>query len=149
MIEYIQDFFALEGDEDDAEKVMEHNVATDDDDNALARLDAMSSKGASLLSVVQAQIGGGGGGGSISSSNINILKILDDVLLDEMNVSKNLTAWPCESFWTVGEPGDRLTISPIIQRIARAISPQCDAPFTSCFVQRDKCEFNGDGACLK
>ena len=85
-------------------------------------------------------------------SNISgdILKELDDVLLREMKISKNLTAWPCESFWTVGEPPDgTLKLSPIITRIARAISPNCTAPYTSCFVQKDLCEFKGDGQCKK
>jgi hypothetical protein len=135
LIEYVQDFLVLEGAEDDIDKVTAYYDTTNDDDNTLSQLDAMYATGASLLSLLQIQNAG------------DIRKMLDEVLLDEMKISKNLTTWPCESFWTVGEPEDRLRISPIIQRIAKAMSPDCDAPFTSCFVNRDKCEFNGDGVC--
>lgn len=97
---------------------------------------AMASRGASLLT--HAQIG-------IAQS---MLKELDKVLLDEMRKSKNLTAWPCESFWTVGDPSnDDLKFSNLISRISKSMSPDCKAPFTSCFVKRDQCEFVGDGKC--
>lgn len=83
-----------------------------------------------------------------SSTNQNdLLRALDQVLLDEMEISKNLTAWPCQSFWTVGEPSTRLELSPIVSRIAKDISPDCTSPFVSCFVKRDKCEAKGDGKC--
>lgn len=135
LIESVQDFLVLEGAENDIDKVTTYYKTTTDDDNTLSQLDAMYAKGASLLSLLQTQVQG------------NVLKILDEVLLDEMKISNNLTAWPCQSFWTVGEAEDRSTISPIIRRIAKAMSPNCDAQFTSCFVNRDKCEFNGDGVC--
>lgn len=78
----------------------------------------------------------------------NLFSVLDDVLMEEMTISQNLTNWPCESFWTVGESDDRLKLSPIISRVARAVSPNCTAPYTKCFVKRDKCEASGDGRCL-
>lgn len=135
MIDNVKTFFAMEEEEDAIDNLLAHYATIHGGDTSQAKLDVMYAKGASLLSLIQSQTEG------------NVLKMLDDVLLDEMKISKNLTAWPCESFWTVGEPQDRLSISPIIQRIAKAMSPQCDAPFTSCFVKRDKCEFKGDGAC--
>ena len=80
----------------------------------------------------------------------DILKTFDDVLLDELRISKNLTSWPCESFWTVGDPSDNpQNLSPSITKIAEAISPNCTAPFTSCFVKRDLCEAKGDSECHK
>ncbi len=135
LIEYVKNFLDMEAKEEDIDKVTAYYGTTNDDDNTLSQLDAMYATGASLLSLMQTQTQG------------SILKILDDVLLDEMILSKNLSAWPCQSFWTVGEPEDRSTISPIIRRIAKSMSPQCDSPFTSCFVNRDKCEFKGDGVC--
>lgn len=97
---------------------------------------AMAAHGASILT--HAQI----------DRPPSLLKELDEVLLDEMRKSKNLTAWPCESFWTVGDPSsDHLKFSSLIARISSAMSPDCKAPFTSCFVKRDQCEAVGDGKC--
>lgn len=106
--------------------------------NSLAELSHMFSEGTSLLTVLKTKA---------KAQNEDILKMLDDVLLDEMRISDNLTAWPCESFWTVGEPGSRLEISPIISSISKAMSPNCTAPYASCFVKKDKCEAEGDGRC--
>ena len=79
-----------------------------------------------------------------------LMQVMDDVLLDEMQISKNLTAWPCQSFWTVGEASSantRLELSPIISKVAESMSPNCTSPLVSCFVKRDKCEAKGDGKC--
>ncbi|CAJ1950636.1 unnamed protein product [Cylindrotheca closterium] len=74
--------------------------------------------------------------------------ITNDVIKDEMQLSKDLTAWPCQSFWTVGEDEtDRLKLSPAISDIAKAISPDCESEMNDCFVKRDKCEAKGDGEC--
>lgn len=151
LVEKAQDFFQLKSQENlfseviaeyeqviDDDKVIEGG---DDDDNALVRLNSMYAEGESLLSLIKNNKNNG-------NKDNDILKILDDVLLDEMKISKNLTEWPCESFWTVGEPDNRLEISPIIRSISKSMSPNCDAPHTSCFVKRDKCEFKGDGKCI-
>jgi hypothetical protein len=137
LIYLIQEFLGLEQDDSILEKVLEEEMETDDYETPLTRLDDMYAKGALLMSLVQATI----------SSDENILRTLDEVLVDEMKISKNLTSWPCESFWTVGDPDDRLQLNPIIRRISKAMSPNCSAPFTSCFVKRDKCEYTGDGKC--
>lgn len=84
---------------------------------------------------------------SVESDNMNVRKTLNDVLVDEMRISKNLTAWPCESFWTVGDDEEPLKLSPIVSKVSKAISPNCSAPYTSCFVKRDKCEAKSDGKC--
>jgi hypothetical protein len=136
LIDMIQEFLGLERDDSVMEKVMDENMKANDDDNAISKLDDMYADGARLLSLVQSKTPGG-----------NMLSMLDGVLMDEMKISKDLTAWPCESFHSVGEPGDRFHMSPIIQHISRAMSPNCTAPFTSCFVKRDTCEYNGDGQC--
>jgi hypothetical protein len=95
------------------------------------------SAGASMLAGIQ------------TVSQDELMSMLDDVLMDDLRMSKNLTAWPCESFWTVGEPSSPLRLSPITKRIAKALSPNCSDPSVSCFVQRDKCESRGDGVCSK
>ena len=71
-----------------------------------------------------------------------------------MKQTKNLSTWPCLSFWTVGSDGNGNTnnnnignMSPMIQHLAKQLSPNCDAPFTKCFVARDVCEYHGDGIC--
>jgi len=83
------------------------------------------------------------------SKDVRVLHVLDEVLRDELWKTKNLTNWPCESFWTVGEAHARTKLSPFAIKIARSFSPNCSAPFTNCWVQRDKCEAAGDGVCAK
>ena len=78
----------------------------------------------------------------------NIFEELDKVLLEELRVSKNMTGWPCESFWTVGSQ-DPLKLSPVVSRIAKSMSPDCLANYTSCWVKRDHCESKGDGECAE
>ena len=96
----------------------------------------MRAYGTSILTAVQ------------STTHGDILQELDSVLSDEMKISKNLSAWPCESFWTVGEINDDpLKISPRITRVAKALSPDCDDLLISCWVKRDLCEATGDGKC--
>lgn len=122
-------------------------IEEEDDDNRLAELNRMYADGSRLMSLLQMRAKTNEKKSMTNNSTSDIFKILDDVLLDEMRISKNLSAWPCESFWTVGEPGNRLEISPIIISISKAMSPNCTAPYTSCFVNRDKCEARGDGKC--
>lgn len=152
LVNTAQSFFGLDMEQDDLFHAVSSeygSVYIDDDklkkdaqgekmevDNRLTALNDMYSEGSRLLSLVQT-----------NANENDILQILDDVLLDEMHISNNLTTWPCESFWTVGEPGKRLKISPIISSISRAMSPNCSAPYTSCFVKRDECEARGDGKC--
>ena len=107
--------------------------APDDDQEGLFQ--AQEVWGSNILTHLQ----------SVSQQDVN--KVLDQVLLDEMKLSKNLTAWPCQSFWTAGEAPDPTKLSPLTQRLARALSPDCDDPYASCFVKRDKCEAKGDGLC--
>lgn len=137
LIDRIQEFLGLErGDEKVVEAIMAEEMHVDANENAISKLDSLYAQGATLLSLMQTK-----------NEGVNLLQILDEVLLDEMRISKNLTAWPCESFWNVGDPKNRLEISPVLQRISQAMSPNCTAPFTSCFVKRDKCEYAGDGKC--
>lgn len=140
LIEEIQIFLGL--DTDDILEEMEGNVAMSGEGDLFqdmgSRFIAMTSYGASMLTHAQLLI------------QPSIMKELDSALLEEMRISKNLTAWPCGSFWTVGDSErDSRELSPIVKRIAEALSPDCSAPFTSCFVQRDICEAKGDGKCRK
>mmetsp|Transcript_33463 Transcript_33463/g.78917 ORF Transcript_33463/g.78917 Transcript_33463/m.78917 type:complete len:399 (-) Transcript_33463:1006-2202(-) len=132
--------------EDDDESNHGDTEEEEDDDNSLARLDGMYRDGSRLMYLVQKKSKPKKRRAKSKKTN-DILKMLDDVLLDEMKLSNNLTNWPCESFWTVGEPENRLELSPVIRSIAKAMSPNCTAPYTSCFVKKDKCEANGDGEC--
>lgn len=138
-------------DDDDDKSNQGHREAgeedDDDDDIGEAHFDHMVAEGSRVMSLVQKQANAIGKEAKAKYDTNDIFKILDDVLLDEMRISKNLTAWPCESFWSVGEPENRLEISPVIQSISRAMSPNCTAPYTSCFVKKDKCEAKGDGKC--
>jgi hypothetical protein len=139
LIDHIQEFLGLDR-ENSMEEIIEEPemgeaLVPPEDEDVNGLYSSMASYGTIMMTFLQ------------SMNSADILKTLDEVLLDELRISKNLTAWPCESFWTVGEPNDRLQLSPIISRNARAASPNCTAPFTSCFVKRDRCEAKGDGKC--
>lgn len=161
LVETAQDFFGLDLEQEDLfnkvnseyEKLFPDDddenkgvIEKEDDDNVLAELDHMFAEGSRLMSILQMKANTIEKKAKTKTAT-NILKVLDDVLLDEMRLSNNLTAWPCQSFWTVGEPGNRLELSPIIRSISKAMSPNCTAPYTSCFVKIDKCEAQGDGRC--
>ena len=135
-VDWVEGYLDLEQPEDLEDNSLFFNKF-DEENN----VDNLYDQGAALLSLLQTKMA------QISPQPIDMMKELDDVLLDEMRISKNLTAWPCESFWTVGEPNNRLQISPPIQRIAQQLSPDCSDPFVNCFVKKDKCEHAGDGKC--
>jgi hypothetical protein len=79
---------------------------------------------------------------------VDVRSVLDEVLVDELSRTKNFSAWPCLSFWAVGDEPNVYALSPAVQKIARAVSPDClgDA-MANCWVGRDKCEAHGDGPC--
>lgn len=105
------------------------------DDDQAGLFDAEESYGTQMLTYVQ------------SVSHVNVNDVLDQVLLEELKLTKNMTKWPCPSFWAAGDDPEPFKLSPIAMRLAKALSPDCDAPFASCFVPRDKCEGKGDGLC--
>jgi hypothetical protein len=79
---------------------------------------------------------------------VDVWKVMDDVLVDELDKTKNFSAWPCLSFWAVGDEPNVFDLSPIVQRIARSVSPDCmNDALANCWVGRDKCEAHGDGPC--
>ena len=161
LVETAQEFFGLDMDQDDLLNLVINEydklgddddenqgvVEKDDDDNSLAQLNYMYADGAKLMGLMQTKAKSEVRKAKAKEKTNDILKMLDDVLLDEMKISNNLTNWPCESFWTVGEPDNRLELSPIIRSISAAMSPNCTAPYTTCFVKKDKCEAKGDGVC--
>jgi hypothetical protein len=79
----------------------------------------------------------------------DVRAVLDGVLADELEKTRNFLAWPCLPFWAAGDEPDVHKLSPAVQKIARAASPDClgDA-MSNCWVGRDKCEAHGDGPCL-
>jgi hypothetical protein len=104
-------------------------------DGMQSALDAQKRSGTELLNNVQAVY------------RVDVREAMDDVLLDELNKTKSFSTWPCLSFWTAGDEPDPLNISPIVQRIAKALSPDCDDALANCWVARDKCEARADGLC--
>lgn len=105
----------------------------DDDDDHESLYEAHAAYGTQILTHVQ------------EVSRVNVMAVLDQVLLDELKLSKNLTIWPCPSFWSVAP----IIISPLVQRLAKALSPDCEDPYAKCWVERDKCEAAGDAVCAK
>jgi hypothetical protein len=77
---------------------------------------------------------------------VKVVKVMDDVLLDELARSKNFTKWPCLSFW--GDDTDP-PLSAAGRRLAQALSLDCEGgdPYANCFVARDRCESRGDAEC--
>jgi hypothetical protein len=66
-------------------------------------------------------------------------------LLDELDSTQDLSSWPCKSLWDLD--GLAMDASDVLSDNAKRFSPDCDAPFTSCFVKKDLCEMKGDAAC--
>jgi hypothetical protein len=66
---------------------------------------------------------------------------MEVALSDELAKTKQLQAWPCLSFWDVG--GD----SQQSQFVASQLIPQCSAPWTTCVVEKDRCEERKDPTC--
>lgn len=120
-------------------KDLQESVEADDeveyapDDDQSTMFEALELIGTQLLSRIQ--------------EDVDIKRVLDQVLVDELKNSKNLSVWPCPSFWSAGEPDDPNQLSPIVQRLARALSPDCNDAYGQCWVQRDKCEASADGPC--
>ena len=99
----------------------------------------VESLGAELLTRVAKQVAPG------DETNV-LLDVLDQVLQGEMQRTKDMSVWPCPSFW---DPPAPLQLSDVTQQLARALSPNCDDPYVSCFVKKDKCEAAGDAVCKK
>jgi len=70
-----------------------------------------------------------------------------DILANELKTTKNLTKWPCLSFWNVGTSQRRENMSDVSKSIAKAYSPNCRGSFVKCSVARDTCEEKGDPIC--
>jgi hypothetical protein len=124
------------------DKDVDAEVAIDDDQASL--MDAELAYGSQLLTHIQLH---GLDGGRNRTVGQGIMELLDQVLLDEFRKTKDLTVWPCPSFWSSNENGAPL--SELAQRLAQKLSPNCDDPYNSCFVPRDQCEFKGDALCIE
>ena len=75
---------------------------------------------------------------TIKEVNDKDLKEVERVLQQELDSTNGLKKWPCRSFWDLNVP---------LSSLAERLSPNCNAPFTSCGVKRDHCEMNGDARC--
>lgn len=75
------------------------------------------------------------------------MSILSDFLTKELDLTDNLTKWPCLSFWDVSDGGNAMTVEKYSKDLAKMIIPDCSAPLTKCTVKRDVCEGKGDIAC--
>ena len=119
-------------------------VAIDDDQASL--MDAELAYGSQLLTHVQQH--GLDGGRANRTVGRSLMDLLDQVLLEEFQKTKDMTVWPCPSFWS-SHDSDEPSLSEWAQRLAQQLSPNCDDPYNSCFVPRDQCEFKGDALCTK
>jgi hypothetical protein len=73
----------------------------------------------------------------------NDLSMLQAVLQDELDSTNNLRKWPCKSLWDVGD----IQKDDVLSNTARKLVPDCNAPFTTCGVKKDRCEMIGDVKC--
>jgi len=77
-----------------------------------------------------------------------IENVFEPVMKEEFRKSNSLSAWPCQSFWSVGDdPHPAKHLSLPIQNIAIEMSPNCNADYTKCTVEKDRCEERGDAIC--
>lgn len=97
------------------------------DDDQIGMFEAEMAYGTQLLTQLQ---------------HADILQEMDALLVKEMQETKQFTKWPCPSFWQHNVP-----LSKLGQRLAQALSPDCDDPYAKCSVPRDRCEFHGDAVC--
>lgn len=81
------------------------------------------------------------------------IKEYEEVLQKELGSTKQLSKWPCNSFWWLEgkqveeRDGDgNVNLSSLL---AKELSPDCNAEYNQCFVPRDLCESAGDGKCKK
>ena len=85
------------------------------------------------------------------STSDAVKKSLHDAFNGEMKLSKDMTVWPCPSFWEgVNSDGDAEDDQMrIIRLISTEIVPDCsdDNPFARCTVNRDRCEVRSDSQC--
>lgn len=65
-------------------------------------------------------------------------------LREELSSTNTLRKWPCKSLWLTDLGDDH---PPHVAQRARALVPNCSAPFTTCGVQRDLCEQSPGGHC--
>ena len=98
---------------------------------------------------------------SALSSNNKFEESLQNAFLDEMKLSKDMTKWPCPSFWEgvdvtfnsqlneeeVGEGG--FNQMRVVEQLASQLVPDCkdSDPFVRCTVNRDRCEVKRDSKC--
>ena len=83
--------------------------------------------------------------------------VMERVLVNELRSTKNLSAWPCLSFWDFDNlpPGNDGGKSPSIlvrdasRRTAKELVPDCDSTFVKCTINKDLCEVKGDAICRK
>lgn len=73
----------------------------------------------------------------------DIMEELQHTLQDELDSTNGLKKWPCKSFWDV----KGIDTDETLRQMASKLSPDCNAPFTKCMVQRDWCEMNGKVKC--
>ena len=130
----LRDFMAPDAAQQSGQDAEDTAVTADDDEMRVVY--DQQSIGASILTRLSAQMTDGN----------TVLGMLDGVLQEEMKRTKNLSVWPCPSFW---DPPVPLQLSNLTRKLAAALSPDCDDSYVSCFVQRDKCEAAGDAVCKK
>jgi hypothetical protein len=78
---------------------------------------------------------------SNAGQNNDLITAIQSSFANEMKLSKDMTAWPCPSFWEGENDNDKY--------FANALVPNCkeDDPFVRCTVNRDRCEVRGDPKC--
>jgi hypothetical protein len=145
--------------------VVELYVPDDDNDDENDNLghdlwDEQERMGTRMLSLVQARLQKANDK-TTTTTTLPIMAILDQVLVQEMQLTKNMTVWPCPSFWAAGDGtgdgGGENMLTPLTRRLAQALSPDCNHHqdsdnnnnnvAVSCWVERDKCEAAGDAIC--
>jgi hypothetical protein len=132
MTESLQEFMTP-NDQQKANSVLGEDLSRADEDARKLLLE-QETLGSQILTHIAASLPAGQ----------DFWKELDRLLVSEITETKNMTVWPCPSFWSALPPP--LQLSPVTRRLARALSPDCTDPFVKCFVKKDLCEA-AEGKC--
>ena len=86
----------------------------------------------------------------LTSSSSSFGETMRQSFVNEMSKSKDLTSWPCPSFWDgVDLNSHNNDETTVVSQIASEMTPNCKDgdPYARCTVNKDRCEMKKDAKC--
>lgn len=99
----------------------------------------MLNKAEKTFAPVQAALAAATAAATELNGRANVAASLEAALAAELKATNTLQAWPCKSLWVDKRDA-------VLGASAKALAPDCAAPFTTCSVARDKAEAAGNSA---